>query len=212
MEYSEKQLHIIESAERLFAENGFHGSSIRDIAKDADVNIAMISYYFGSKEKLLEALFAVRTEEIKIKLETLLNDNTLTPLEKTYRLIDNYIDKIMNQQCFHKIMMREQMANREGNMQVSTLIRETKLKNRALIMEIIKQGQKLGHFKKNVDIQLLLLTLMGTVNQLLSSQDFYKETNNLQDMPDDEFRKHIRKKLSHHLKLVFKALLITNEE
>jgi len=53
--YSEKQLGILLVAERLFADKGFHGTSVRDIAQEADVNIAMISYYFGSKDKLLEA-------------------------------------------------------------------------------------------------------------------------------------------------------------
>ncbi len=51
MEYNEKQLQILEVAEKLFAANGFDGTSIRDIASEAEVNIAMISYYFGSKEK-----------------------------------------------------------------------------------------------------------------------------------------------------------------
>jgi len=41
-------------------ENGFDGTSVRDIAQKAGVNLAMISYYFGSKEKLLEALIELR--------------------------------------------------------------------------------------------------------------------------------------------------------
>ncbi|WP_431212540.1 TetR family transcriptional regulator [Puia sp. P3] len=53
---SDKREHILTSAEKLFAEKGFDGTSVRDIAQLAGVNLAMISYYFGSKEKLLEAL------------------------------------------------------------------------------------------------------------------------------------------------------------
>ena len=44
MEYSEKQWQIMESAEQLFAEQGFNGTSVRDIAEKANVNLAMISY------------------------------------------------------------------------------------------------------------------------------------------------------------------------
>lgn len=43
---------IIEVAKNLFAEKGFHGTSIRDICKTAGVNISLISYYFGGKEEL----------------------------------------------------------------------------------------------------------------------------------------------------------------
>ena len=44
MELNEKQIKILEVAEKMFAENGYDGTSIRAIAKEADINIAMISY------------------------------------------------------------------------------------------------------------------------------------------------------------------------
>ena len=47
-----KEENIMLHAEKLFAEKGFDGTSTREIAKNAEVNISMISYYFGSKEKL----------------------------------------------------------------------------------------------------------------------------------------------------------------
>ena len=43
MEYNEKQIQIMEAAEELFAEQGFAGTSVRDIAEKAGVNLAMIS-------------------------------------------------------------------------------------------------------------------------------------------------------------------------
>ncbi|HNP53387.1 MAG TPA: TetR family transcriptional regulator [Ferruginibacter sp.] len=62
---SDKRQHIIENAEILFADKGFEGTSVRDIAKQAGVNLAMISYYFGSKEKLEWKRFA-RTRKISV--------------------------------------------------------------------------------------------------------------------------------------------------
>ncbi|MBF2093022.1 helix-turn-helix transcriptional regulator, partial [Flavobacterium psychrophilum] len=59
-DFNDKQIEIILVAEKLFAEKGFDGTSIRDIAKTAGINIAMISYYFGSKEKLLESVVIFR--------------------------------------------------------------------------------------------------------------------------------------------------------
>ena len=59
---SDKREHILIEAEKLFGERGFDGTSVRDIAQSAGVNLAMISYYFGSKEKLLEALVVFRAE------------------------------------------------------------------------------------------------------------------------------------------------------
>ncbi len=48
---------LLAVAERLFAERGLAATSIRDLAREAEVNIAAVNYYFGSKENLyLETL------------------------------------------------------------------------------------------------------------------------------------------------------------
>lgn len=46
---------ILDAAEREFAAHGFHGASLRSMTRGADVNVASIHYYFGSKEALLRA-------------------------------------------------------------------------------------------------------------------------------------------------------------
>jgi AcrR family transcriptional regulator len=46
------QERLLESGEQLFAERGFDGTSIRDLAAAAECNVASVNYYFGSKEKL----------------------------------------------------------------------------------------------------------------------------------------------------------------
>lgn len=45
---------VIHAASFLFYQNGFHGTSVRDIADKAAVNVSLISYYFKSKQGLLE--------------------------------------------------------------------------------------------------------------------------------------------------------------
>lgn len=51
---------ILASAERLFSGNAYEAVSIRDIAAAAEVNSALVRYYFGSKEQLFRALFERR--------------------------------------------------------------------------------------------------------------------------------------------------------
>jgi AcrR family transcriptional regulator len=209
MEYNEKQVQIMETAEILFAEKGFNGTSVRDIAEKADVNLAMVSYYFGSKDKLLEALFSYRGEHLKLKLENIIEDKKLNSLEKINMLIDHYIDKVMSQQCFSRIMAREQVLNHTGI--TAELIFQMKKRNQELITRLIHQGQKKGEFKKNIDIPLMMVTMIGTGNNMVATQHYYRQVNNLQSMSEEEFQKHIKKKLSQHLKKIFKAIL-TNEE
>jgi AcrR family transcriptional regulator len=208
-ELTEKQLAIMEEAEKLIADNGYDGTSIRDIAHAADVNVAMISYYFGSKEKLLQAIFERRTEYWRTNLESLIEDKSVGSFEKMYKLIDNYVEKIFKQTCFHRIMAQQQMTNEDSP--IKDLILETKKGNQELIKRLIQNGQKKGDFKKNVDTPLMMTTMMGTINQLLTTQHHYKVLNNLEHLSEEEFQKHITKKLSTHLKAIFKAIL-QNEE
>lgn len=195
----------MEAAERLFAEKGFDGTSVRDIAEEAGVNLAMISYYFGSKEKLMESLFVHRGNSITLQLESMLQNKEMTSLQKAYGLIDSYMDKIMKLQCFHKIMSREQMADVKGA--TTKLIHQLKKKNQELVQQLISEGQKKGEFRKNIDVPLLMATLIGTTGHLVTTQHYYRKLNNLETLSDEDFEKHIKKKLSSHLKSVFKAIL-----
>jgi AcrR family transcriptional regulator len=63
--FSDKQIHILEVAEKLIAKKGFEGTSVRDISSDANINVAMISYYFGSKEKMMSYLYRYRVQKTR---------------------------------------------------------------------------------------------------------------------------------------------------
>lgn len=51
---SETRRRLVEAGTQLFAEHGFRSVSVRDLAKKAEVNSALINYHFGSKEGLFE--------------------------------------------------------------------------------------------------------------------------------------------------------------
>ena len=51
---------ILDVAETLFADNGFAATSLRDITREAGVNIAAVNYHFGSKDGLLGAVLERR--------------------------------------------------------------------------------------------------------------------------------------------------------
>lgn len=51
------RLRILQAARKLFASQGFEGTTVRQICVEASVNVAMVSYYFGGKDKMFEAIF-----------------------------------------------------------------------------------------------------------------------------------------------------------
>jgi AcrR family transcriptional regulator len=64
---------LLDAAERLFAERGFHGVSVRDVTGAAGVDVALVAYHFGNKQGLLEAVFMRRAAD--------LNDERLARLD-----------------------------------------------------------------------------------------------------------------------------------
>ena len=205
MNFNEKQLQIISIAEELFASRGFEGTSVRDIAEAAGINIAMISYYFGSKEKLMEALFELRTTRMKMKVESLINDDSLNHFEKIYHLIDDHISRVLESSCFYKIMVTEQLINK--NNALTEAVKQVKKRNTEVISEMINNGVKSGEFKEVDDIPLLMNTIFGTVAQTMFNEPFYREYHKMENVSDEEYREFIKHKLSNHIRQIFKSIL-----
>ena len=64
LDVADTRERIMLAAERLFAERGFDGVSVRDIVAAANVNLAAINYHFGSKGALMMAIFRQRAKEL----------------------------------------------------------------------------------------------------------------------------------------------------
>ena len=58
---------ILDTAEKLFALNGFKPTSLRDITADAQVNLAAVNYHFQSKDSLIDAVIARRIEPVNLR-------------------------------------------------------------------------------------------------------------------------------------------------
>lgn len=66
-----RKLDILLAAERLFAQRGFHGVSIRQIADEAGVQLALIGYYYGPKVSLYHEIYRQRSGYIQERLNAL---------------------------------------------------------------------------------------------------------------------------------------------
>jgi AcrR family transcriptional regulator len=203
---NEKQKQILCVAEKLFSLHGFEGTSVRDIAESADVNIAMISYYFGSKEKLMQSLFQDRMTDIKLKLEALLTDTSIEPIEKIKMVIDQYVDRVWEKQQFFKLTIQEQIVGK--NKVITKWLKEMKKQNVELIASIINEGQKKKIFKKGIDPILLVSTMTGTALQSFLNKDLYKNIHGLDDMSEEALKEELKEKTKTHIKSIFKAVLL----
>jgi AcrR family transcriptional regulator len=206
----DKRAHILAVAEQLFADNGFDGTSVRDIAQLANVNLAMVSYYFGSKEKLLEALIEDRAGYTLGILEELNKNQTLTPWDKIERQVEYYVEKIMNNYNFHCIL--SQQYNHTRSTEIKELIINIKLRNLEQIKKVITDGQKKKVFRK-VDIEFTMASVFGTLTNVTNSRSLYCRLLKIDETDDATYRKKIAPRLKTHLMQLLRAHLdIKNEE
>ena len=202
-EFNDKQIEILQAAEQLFASEGFDGTSIRSIAKVAKVNIAMISYYFGSKEKMLVALILHRTSDMKMQLDNIFKEDR-TPLEKVESLIDLYISRINKNKCMYQILHFE-LSTKKRIMDMKSFV-EVKKQNLEAFTKIINEGQELGKFKKDINILLIPPTIMGTIVHFQMNRPFFETF--LDISTEEAYENYIKNELTNHIKQTIKALLV----
>nr|WP_315198595.1 TetR family transcriptional regulator [uncultured Flavobacterium sp.] len=199
---NEKQIQILQVAETLFAEKGFDGTSIRDISKEAKINVAMISYYFGSKEKLLESLVLYKTSGLKELLIDLI-DEELEPVAKIFKLIDLYINRLNSNKGIYRILHFE-LASKKRILELESFS-EIKKANLKSLEIIIREGQAKGVFRKDVIIELLTPTILGTYFHFYMNKPFFEEILGLNT--EEEYNTYIKTTLTMHIQQTIKALL-----
>ena len=93
MTQEDTKTRIMNAAERLFARDGFHNTSLRALTSLAEVNLAAVNYHYGSKETLLKAVFErrllplnrVRREKLETVLNTAVQNGTKPPADDLLR-------------------------------------------------------------------------------------------------------------------------------
>ena len=150
---------LIAVATPLFAEKGFHGVSVRELAKSAGMNLSMISYYFGGKEALYAAVlneqFATlrQVPEIRnmetdplVKLELYVR-STVARYRKQPYLLRFYTSELTNPTpCFETII-------KPAIRGVLHALRET-----------VVEGLSSGQFLQGLDPMDTALALVGMIN------------------------------------------------
>jgi len=101
---------IIEAARMIFTKKGFLATTVRDIATEADINVASVNYYFRSKEKLFEVIMDETIKKLFDKIEPVLNDETTSLYEKIETCVGYYIDQVLENPDFPFFMVKEVMA------------------------------------------------------------------------------------------------------
>lgn len=203
MDFNSKQIEIIMITEKLFAEKGFDGTSIREIAKTADINVAMVSYYFGSKEKLLEAIILYRVSAFGVMLENLQTE-TISAIAKIKKYVSFYIKRVYENKDIYQILNFE-IVNQKRTSDFPMFL-EIKRNNLLLLENIIAEGQKANVFKKKCNAVLIPAIVIGSFSQIYNNKKFYQEIMNLEN--EESFENYILNEFIEEVSNVILGMLI----
>ena len=200
----DKRQAILEAAEKLFCETGYEGTSTRQIAKESGANMAMINYYFGSKEgvfvEIMNERIAGFTSQLKI-----INEDKISALEKLHRVIEGYVNRILNNTAFHKMMHRELSLTQRPEMYDK--IKDAMSHNMQIIDRIITDGIEDGSFNK-VDVRMVIATIMGTITNIVISPHKVMSCSNF-DLNNPKDKKIIKDRAVAHLQDLTTVYLTT---
>lgn len=86
---------ILLAAERLFAQHGYHAVSIRNIAEEAGVPLALVGYYYGPKHELFHAIFAHWNATIQQRLAQLALARTAPRAQRLHAIIRAFVEPVL---------------------------------------------------------------------------------------------------------------------
>ncbi len=102
------QHKLLDAAIEAFSENGFKGTSTRDIAERAGVHHPLITYHFKNKDKLWRAAADKVFRDFRRSLAASLEDhNDEDPKQRFASLVRAYVHYAKSQPALHKVMVQE---------------------------------------------------------------------------------------------------------
>ncbi len=102
---------IIEAARKIFTQKGYAAARTRDIAEEAGLNLALLNYYFRSKEKLFDIIMLETLQQFMTGMKNLLNTESTSIEEKITMVVGNYIDMLTKQPDLPLFILSEIKAN-----------------------------------------------------------------------------------------------------
>src|SRR3984957_16524874 len=99
-----------EAARTVFTRKGYAATTVRDIAAEANINLALVNYYFRSKEKLFDLIMAETIQKLFEKIRPIIYDETTSITEKIESIVDHYLDLLIANPDFPLFIVNELLS------------------------------------------------------------------------------------------------------
>jgi len=148
---------LVDTAASLFAEQGFEGTSLKQVARGAGVTPAMVAYYFKDKSGLLEAVVREGLSTLLKVVESVVEDHT--PGQFVPGLIGRYITTISRAPWIPQILIRE-VISKESPLR-KLFIEEFAMHAATMVPARVAEEMQEGTLRRDLDPKFVILSLLG---------------------------------------------------
>lgn len=202
-----KKAKIIKKSMLLFSKNGFEATTLDDIAKECEVNKALIYYYFKNKARLYTVvtsdLFDTIYEKI-INAEKCCNSST----SELRSFITTYAEYATKHPYFPALMLRELS---DSGAHLPDEIFSSMKRLFFLLSDILKRGEEEGVFKKSIPMVLHFM-IIGSLNLLVTTKSLRKKALELSDDIDTCSECSMQEMSEYIFETIKKSLEVDNEK
>ncbi len=168
---------IKEAAQKIFHKKGYAATRTRDIAEEAGVNLALLNYYFRSKEKLFDMIMLATLAKFAFTVKNILNNKKSSLEDKIELIVSNYIDFLSKEQNIPIFMLSEIRNNPKK------ILKKMPLKKLVQNSVFIKQYNEAVEEGKITEpnINQFIINLMGLIIFPFIGQPILQEIQGLSD-------------------------------
>jgi AcrR family transcriptional regulator len=158
--HRQKRKQILDAAIRVFADQGYHGARVSDIAEHAGVAHGLLYHYFSSKEDVLRTIFVENWGELIARFRAV--DETDDPAEEKLEGIAKILLRTWrNDPALVTVMVREVAR--------SPHIQDVEVGEAfSILQRVIEDGQASGSFRTDVDARLAAWVVYGGLEEVLT--------------------------------------------
>ena len=161
-EYKEEaRSRILDAANRVFAEKGYHEATMDDIAKRLGVSKGAIYLYFSSKEDLFEAMVKTAPQAFKEILYSSFGDEA-DPVQSATQ----FFDKMLKLSASNPGLSFEILSEASRNPTLKRILKQNHAEYEEVLTSFLAEGQKRRFVGDNLDIRPLANSLIALWNGL----------------------------------------------
>ena len=188
---------LLDAAVVCFAGDGIAATSLRTIALKAGVTPALVHYYFGSKEQLVEAFIAERMTPVAAALRASLLAAGPDPRALMAAFVRGMHDVVARFPWWPALWVRE-VLNEKGALR-DVLLKQIAPQVAQLVATALAEAQKRGELAPDLDPRLTMVSLMGLTMMPLAAEHIWRRVFAADDIDREVLLRHTLALLDHGL-------------